>query len=90
MYRWLAPLLNDSLSLEKGAEDIAAVFNEGDTLPDALQDGPFREENTTGRSSMSGIQADLDDMHEKMKLFLQDDSNWQYGYAYVPVEWIKD
>jgi len=89
VFNFIASLLNPDASTKDGVEGIEEIFSSEDS-PSELEDGVFNEDSRSGQN-WSEMNKSFNDMYEEMAEYLDQSSNWNtYGYAYIPVEWIKN
>jgi hypothetical protein len=88
IFNLLGSLLSPDKSHKDGAEDIKRTLK-SDSIPSSVEGEIFKPNILNGKS-MDVMNEELQKMYPQMIKFRDDSSNWVRGYAYIPIEWIRE
>jgi hypothetical protein len=88
IFNLLGSLLSPDKSHKDGAEDIKRTLN-SDSIPSSVKGEIFKPNSLNGKS-MDVMNEELQKMYPQMIKFRDNSSNWVRGYAYIPIEWIRE
>jgi hypothetical protein len=83
----IGTLISPDTTHKDGVKDLERTLGSKD-IPDSVKKGIFKPGKLEGGNT-GELNADLQKLYPKMVKFRDNPSNWNEGYAYIPVEWIK-